>query len=572
MIALVGNPNCGKSALFNYLTNSNQKVGNFSGVTVFEKIGVFKNIKIIDLPGIYSLNPYTKEEKVTVNYLKNNKIKLILNVIDINYLNRSLYLTSMLKKLNIPMILVLAKDDGLNKTKIDIVLLEKELSLKVIPISIFKNKNLDVLKNTIEKSRDLPLKNVDIKLNDKLKIEDAYHKIDEITNKVIIQNNKRGIVNIIDNILLNKYLSFIISVIIMISIYYISIKLIGSILVNVANVGVEYLISLIEKLVLKLNLGVILNDLIVNGIVKGISSIFTFIPQIIVLMFIFSVLEDTGYTSRMALSVDIFLRKIGLSSKSFTSLLLGNSCSALAIASTRTIKNDLEKNRANLLIPFIPCSAKIPIILYFLKYYFDNSFYIFLSFYLIAIIIIIILSFIFKTNKDNDYILEIPTLKFPNLKLAIKDTYNKTGSFIKRICSIILLFSIFNWFLLSFDTNLNYGCDITDSLLYFISSKISFLTIPFMGINDPKILISIISGILAKEQVVSTFDVLNGSINKYNVYSFICFNLFTIPCLNTLIAIKQESGKKYLLLSIFLQVLISFFISTLIYRVMIWTF
>lgn len=572
MIALVGNPNCGKSALFNYLTNSNQKVGNFSGVTVVEKIGKFKNIKIIDLPGIYSLNPYTNEEKVTVDYLKANKIKFILNVIDINYLNRSLYLTSLLKNLNIPMILVLTKDDGLNKTKIDIGLLEKELSLKVISISIFKNKNLDVLKNIIERNKNLKLKDVLIKLNDEEKIEDTYNKIDKITNKVIIENNKRGLVNIIDNILLNKYFSFIISVITMIFIYYVSIKLIGSILVNFINVGVEYLISLIENLVFKLNLGIILSDLIVNGILKGISSIFTFIPQIIVLMFIFSILEDTGYTSRMALSVDTFLRKIGLSSKSFSSLLLGNSCSALAITSTRTIKNDLERNRANLLISFIPCSAKIPIILYFLKYYFNNSFLIFLSFYVIAIIIIIILSFIFKENKDNDYILEIPTLKIPNIKLAIKDTYNKTGSFIKRICSIILLFSIFNWFLLSFDISLNYGCDITDSLLYFISSKISFLTIPFMGVNNPKILISIISGILAKEQVVSTLGVLNTSFNKYNIYSFICFNLFTIPCLNTLFSIKQESGKKYLLLSIFLQVLISFLISTLIYRVMIWTF
>ena len=332
------------------------------------------------------------------------------------------------------------------------------------------------------------------------------------------------------------------------------------------------MINFIEKLVSYLDVSIILKDLIINGIVRGISSIVAFVPQIIILMFIFSILEDTGYISRMALSFDRVLRKIGLSSKSFSSLLLGTSCSALAIVSTRTIKNKEEKDRTNILIPFIPCSAKVPIILFFLNTFFNNSFYIFISFYLLAIILIIILSLIFKKSNDSSYILELPVLKLPNVKVAIKDTYNKTSSFLKRICSVILLFSIINWFLLSFDKSLNYGCNIDNSLLYFISSKISILTYPFMGINDPKILISIVTGFLAKEQVVSTLGILKPNINIFNVYSFICFNLFTIPCINTLFALKQESGKKILVLSILLQIFISFLVSTLIYRVMIWIF
>ena len=572
MIALIGNPNCGKSALFNYLTHSNQKIGNFAGVTVDVKEGFFNDVKIIDLPGIYSLRPYTKEEKITVDYLKKNKISLILNVVDINCLNRSLYLTSMLKKLNIPMILILTKDDGLNKTKINLNKLEKELSLKVISVSVFKNKNLKLLKELIVSFKNLPLKNIDIKLNDEWEIDLIYHNIDKITDKVIIKNNNTKLSKIIDNILLNKYLSFIISIFILIIVYYISIKLLGDLFVNIVNKQLEYIINLISGVINSLDISLILKDLIINGIISGMGSIFTFIPQIVILMFIFSILEDTGYISRMALSFDSFLRKIGLSSKSFSSLLLGTSCSALAIISTRTIKDNRERNIANLLIPFIPCSAKVPIILFFLKTFFNNSFILFLSFYLLAIIVIIVLSLIFKKDDNSSYILELPVLKLPNIKIAIKDTYNKTSSFIKRICSIILLFSIINWFLLSFDIGLNYGCKLESSLLYFLSSKISFLTIPFTGINDPKILISILTGFLAKEQVVSTLGILKPNIDVLNVYSFICFNLFTIPCINTLFALKQECGSKFLLLSIFIQVFISFFVSTLIYRVILWIF
>lgn len=573
MIALVGNPNCGKSSLFNILTHSKEKVGNFPGVTVESKIGKFKDKKIIDLPGLYSLFPYTKEEEITVNFIKNNHIDLIINVIDINCLNRSLYLTSRLKKLNIDMILVLNKDDKKNPIKVNDVILEQLLKIPVIKISTIENKNIDKLSKLILNKKESNLKKDNKVLN--LKPEDndiinTYKLIDNITEKVIIKNKINKFNTLIDNILLNKYLSTPISIIILILIYYIAIHLVGNNIIDFINNINNTIIFKISNLLSNLHISIILKSLIIDGIINGMSSVLLFLPQVIVIMFIFSLLEDIGYIARMSLIFDKYLRKIGLSGKSFVSLLLGTSCSALAILSTRTIKNDNERKKTGLFIPFIPCSAKVPIIIMFISLYYNNSFIIFLSFYILAIVIIIFLSMFFK-NKADSYILEIPPLKFPNLKIALVNTYDKTKSFIKRICSIILLFSIINWFLMSFDLNLNYGVQLNKSILYLIGSKISYLTYPFLGCKSIESSLAILSGILAKEQVISTMQILNlQSINTINCYSFICFNLFSIPCINTLVAIKNEYGVKYLFYTIFIELLVAYLFSILIFRVMLW--
>ena len=569
MIALIGNPNCGKSALFNKLTKSNQKVGNYSGVTVDKKIGMCKSKEIIDLPGIYSLNAYTDEEKVTVDYIKNNKIDLIINVIDINLLNRSLYLTHQLKNLNIPILMLLTKDDGFNKTKINTSLLSRIMDLDVINVSVFKNKNLDKLEKYIQKE-----KNINSKVNIKIEVSEdfiinTYKKIDSIVKRVtiIFKNNK--ISNLIDNILLNKYLSFIINIISLIVVYFLAIKLVGNFFVNIVNNFNSLILEHLKNFLINLNVSNILISLLVDGILNGVSIVLMFIPQVIIITLIFSMLEDSGYIARLALTFDRLLKKIGLSSKSFFPLLLSSSCSSIAILQTRTIKNKQEKFLACLFIPFIPCSAKMPIILLFLNKYYNNSLLVFLSFYIVMLLIIFILSFIFK-KKSISYIMEIPILKLPNIKVTIKNTYEVLKSFIRRLVSVIILFSIVNWFLLSFDFNLNYNVTINESILYKTVSKLSFLTVPFLGEWSISSLISIITGLIAKEQVISTLNVVGNNLNIINAYSFVCFNLFTVPCISTLIAVKKEFGYRYLIFIILIEIIVSLIVSTLIFRSLLW--
>lgn len=570
MIVLIGNPNCGKSALFNLLTNSNQKVGNFPGVTVEGKVGNMGNKIVVDLPGIYSLIPYTLEEKVTTDYLKNNDIELIVNVVDINSLNRSMYLTSRLMELKIPMILVLNKDDGMNKTIISDSDLSKILGIEVIKISVKKNKGINNLKESLHNKSI----NNNIIFPKKFDLEQditfRYKKIDEICASVIKKNKNNKLNRLLDNLLLNKYISIFISLISFVVIYYLLVNVIGnkciSVITYIFNILIEYLANMMNSLEISL----ILKDLILNGIISGMSSIISFIPQIIILMFIISLLEDSGYIARLSFIFNNLLNKIGMSGKSFPSLLLGSSCSALAILSARTIKDDLERKKTIFLIPFIPCSAKMPIIIFITSMFFRNSFLVFLSFYLLAIIIIVIASLIFK-KSNNNYILEIPDLKVPSLKIAFSDTIEKTKSFLKRICSIIMLFSILNWFLISFDINLNYGVIFENSILYTIGHKLSFLVKPFIGISDTKIFISILSGLVAKEQIVSTMNVLRiNSLNLISAYSFCCFNLFSIPCINALAAIRKECDLKTMILYSILYILIAYLVSIIIFRGLLW--
>ena len=277
MITLIGNPNAGKTTIFNNLTSSNEIIGNFSGVTVDKKKGKYKKYSIVDLPGIYSLIPYTLEEEVTVDFIKNNKISLIINVIDINKLNRSLYLTSRLMDLNIPMIIMFTKVKG---TKVDIELLKRILGINIIVVSKELDYNkLDELLNDNNKYYHKFKGYDDIKTD----IEKRYEKIDEICNKVIISKTSNKLSSIIDSILTNKYLSLVISLLLFILVYYVSINIIGirlvSILSNILNRGIIY----ISKIIDNTNTSIVFKDLIIKGILKGISNIISFIPLIIII-------------------------------------------------------------------------------------------------------------------------------------------------------------------------------------------------------------------------------------------------------------------------------------------------
>ena len=556
MITLIGNPNAGKTTIFNNLTNSSELTGNFSGVTVEKKIGKYKKYSIVDLPGIYSLIPYTKEEEVTVEYIRNNKISLIINVIDINKLNRSLYLTSRLMDLNIPILIMVTKVKG---NKVDIELLKRIIGINIIVVSkkIDYNK-LDRLINDTNKDYYKFKKYNDIKTD----IEKRYEKIDEICSKVIISKKCNKLSNIIDSILTNKYLSLIISILLFIFIYYVSINIIGGRLVSILSNNLNRGIIYISKIIENINTSIVFKDLITKGILKGISNIISFIPLIIILTFIISLLEDSGYIARMSLMLDKFLRIIGLSGKSFSPLLNSSTCSVLGIMSTRTIKDKKERLKTIFLIPFIPCSAKLTLIIYITTVFYHNSFLIFLSFYSVSVLVLIITSLLFKKTKSS-YIIEVPSLKIPSIRVALKSTYDKVKSYLFRIITVVLFISIINWFLISFNTSFNYGVRYNSSILYLIGYKISNI-FKLFGIKES---VSIITGFMAKEQVVSTLSVLGNNLNKVSAYLFCIFNIITIPCINTVVAIKNECGYKLMILYNTLYLVISYIVSIIIYLI-----
>ena len=525
MIALIGNPNAGKTTLFNKLTNSSGYVGNYSGATVELKKGKYHGRYIIDLPGIYSLIPFTKEEEITVNFLKNNKLDLIINVIDINQINRSLYLTSRLMDFHIPIMIILTKRN--KKTKIDINKLTN-----ILGINIVYSNNVDKLKGSI--SNKVFDNNSDIYKD----IESRYKLIDEICSKVMVNNNSN---NKFDNILLNKNISLITNILLFIFIYYISINIVGNYLIkivsNIFNMFINYIINIVNSM----NTSIIFKDLITRGVLGGISNIISFIPIIIIFTFIITILEDSGYITRMSLIYDNFLRIIGLSGKSFIPLLLGSTCSVLGIMNTRTIKDKKQRLKTIFLIPFIPCSAKVTVMIYITTIFFHKSFIIFLSFYIICILVIIISSFLFK-NSSKSFIIDIPKIKVPSIKLAIKNTYNKTKSYLFRIITVIMFISIVNY-LIIYNTNI-------------------------ISLLSHKDIISIISGLIAKEQVISTMSLLGNNLNRVSAYIFCIFNIITIPCINTIISIKKECGYKNMYIYMILYLGISLIVSGIFYLIL----
>ena len=415
-----------------------------------------------------------------------------------------------------------------NKNRININKLKSILGINAVDYKKITSLKGNVPNNLFGKNKDI--------YKD---IESRYKVIDEICNKVIINNKNSN--NILDNILLNKNISLITNVLLFIFIYYISINIIGNSLVDIISNKLTKLIDSLARIINNMNTSIIFKELITKGILAGISNILSFIPIILILTFIISLLEDSGYITRMSLIFDRFLRIIGLSGKSFVPLLLGSTCSVLGIMNTRTIKDKKERLKTIFLIPFIPCSAKITVMIYIITIYFHKSFIVFLSFYIVCILVIIISSFIFK-NSSKSFIIDIPKLKVPSIKLAIKNTYNKTKSYLFRIITVIMFISIVNY-LIIYNTNI-------------------------ISLLSHKDIISIISGLIAKEQVISTMSLLGNNLNRVSAYIFCIFNIITIPCINTIISIKKECGYKNMYIYMNLYLAISLIVSGIFYFIL----
>ena len=650
-IALVGNQNSGKTTLFNVLTGMNAKIGNWPGVTIEKKTGIIKNTKheITDLPGIYSLSPYSAEEEVSQKFIFDENIDVIINIVDSTSLERSLYLTTQLLELDCKVIVALNMADILEKKGLIIKekTLEKILGIRVIKISALQETGIEELIKEIENStiENTPyiydakieqiIKEIESNLSNNIKHkrfiavkllenDERFEELNsyKIKNKVqevsqyydidleetiatqrynFIEQAKRQVATKIpnqesisdklDKIFLNKFIAIPIFALIMFLIYYLSVGLVGSYTVQ----GISSIVEKVGETVVIIlqNTGTLewLESLVVDGIITGVGAVLGFVPQLVILFTCISILEATGYMSRIAILLDKIFRKIGLSGKSLIPFIIGSGCSVPGIMGTRIIENQDEREMTTILTPFIPCSAKLPIIALFSGYFFEEKAgLISASLYFFAIVIIIISAilmkkFIFK-NTSSTYISELPEYKLPNIKYVAKDVFDKVLSFIKRAGSVIFICSIIIWFLVSFSFKLEYGVDVENSILATIGKTISWIFYPILGTKSWGAAVSAIQGLVAKEQVISSMSVIagiaednagsqmfvEGSIFSFftasSAYAFVVFNLFCSPCIGAIGAMKRElGGTKKMLKAVLFQTIFAWILATITYQI-----
>lgn len=629
-IGLIGNQNSGKTTLFNCLTGMNAKIGNWPGVTIEKKTGNIRGTKheIIDLPGIYSLSPYTIEEEVSRKFIFEEKLDVIINIVDATSIERSLYLTTQLLELDCKIIVALNMVDKLEEKglKIDIRKLEEKLGVRICQISALKEIGIQELIKEIDKNNNFrkpqifdsnleqAINQKMLELNSKMlhqkftsvkileredeEIEETiaterYDFIEKVVNECVSRKKvNENMSEKLDKIFLNKWFAFPIFIVIMFLVYYLSVGVVGSFTVDWIGEKIEIFGEWSRNILENYGTSEYIISLITDGIISGVGAVLGFIPQLTILFLSISILETSGYMSRIALLLDKLFRKIGLSGKSLIPFIIGSGCSVPGIMGTRIIENEDERKMLAILTPFIPCSAKLPIITLFAGYFFpQTSGLIAVSLYFLAITLIIVSAlfmkkFIFK-NTSNTYISELPEYKLPSLKYVSKDVFDKVVAFIKRAGTIILVCSIIIWFLLSFSFEMEYGVEIEKSMLATIGNKISWVFKPILGTDSWGATVSAIQGLVAKEQVVSSMAVINGLadnieegsqifnnngifgfFSQASAYAFIVFNLFSAPCIGAIGAMKKELGSmKSLLKAVVFQIGIAWILATAIYQV-----
>lgn len=618
-IALIGNQNSGKTTLFNALTGLNQKVGNWPGVTVEKKEGVIRGTThtLVDLPGIYSLSPYTAEENIACDYLLTEKPDLIINIIDAVSLERSLYLTLQLLELDIPVLVALNMADILIKKggRIDTGKLATLLGVEVVMISARKRVGVREL---IDKIESKPKKNAPphmygerlegivvaiaevlsgdnrrfmaVKLleNDprfsarltpaaKVKLDgftgedfeaeiatERYDYIDRLKKAVMTGPNlKETWSDKVDRIILNKYLAFPIFVLVIFGLYFAVIitgTALGKHMETIFRSGAELLARGLESV----GASAWAISLVCDGVLGGIGAVLTFIPQIVMLFLLAALLEASGYLSRVSFLLDKLFTHLGLSGRALIPFIVGFGCSVPGIMATRTLENEQERKSATILVPFVPCGAKLPIISLFAGFFFTRhrvlvSASLFFLSVLIIIIAALILKKIFKIPASA-YISELPEYRLPDLRYVGRYVWDKTVAFVKRAGSVILTGSVVVWFLLSFSPTFRYGVPVENSILAALGNLIAWFFYPIVGTWSWAAGVSALQGLVAKEQVVASLSIIAGFSGEVAsgadifttpalsfftpaaAFAFMAYNLFSAPCIGAIGAMRRELG------------------------------
>lgn len=637
LLALAGNQNCGKTTLFNCLTGSNQHVGNFPGVTVEKKEGLLlKNhdIAIVDLPGIYSLSPYTSEEVVTRDFILRENPDAVINIVDATNIERNLYLTLQLMELNIPMVIALNMMDEVRASgnSINVKKLSEHLGLPIVPISASKNEGITELVHTVKKmvtgpkkppikldfcrgavhraihaiahiiedhaqeagypvrfaatkmvEGDRPMQEAlhidagdqhiidhivedmerDLGTDREAALADMrYSYIEEICADCVVKHQEtREQVRSekIDRLLTHKYFGIPIFLGIMLLIFWLTFSVIGAPLQDLLENGIGFLTDQLSILLTSSGVSPWLHSLLIDGVCAGVGSVLSFLPLIVLLFFFLSLLEDSGYMARVAFVMDKLLRKIGLSGRSFVPMLIGFGCSVPAIMATRTLSSDRDRRMTILLTPFMSCSAKLPIYGMITAAFFPQNggavmFIMYVTGILVAILSGLLLKKTVFKGKPIPFVMELPAYRLPAARSVLLHMWEKAKDFLRKAFTIIFIASLVIWFLQSLDWKLNLVQDSANSILASIGSAIAPIFVP-LGFGDWRASTALITGLTAKESVVSTLTILTGAssdaqlgsilqtiFTPLSAFSFLAFTILYMPCVAAFAASRRELG------------------------------
>ena len=658
--ALVGNQNCGKTTLFNQLTGSNQHVGNFPGVTVDRKEGMIKgypDTRVTDLPGVYSLSPYSSEEIVTRQFVFDEKPKGIINIVDATNIERNLYLTMQLMELDIPMVLALNMMDEVreNGGSIRINQLESMLGIPVIPISAIKNQGVDeLIEHAVHVARyqerpgrqdfcdpedhggsvhrclhgimhliedhaenaGIPVrfaaakvaegdaemeKSLHLEQNETEMIEHIVSQMEEergidraaaiadmrfdfiqrICRQTVVkpaESKERIRSRRIDAVLTGKYTAIPTFILIMGAVFFLTFNVIGAVLQNLLEKGIDYLTAQMDQLLTAWSVNTVIHSLVIDGIFKGVGSVLSFLPIIVVLFLFLSLLEDSGYMARVAFVMDKPLRKIGLSGRSIVPMLVGFGCTVPGIMASRTLPSERDRKMTILLTPFMSCSAKLPIYAFFATAFFPKyKVLVMVGLYVVGILIGILVALIIRKTlfkgEAVPFVMELPNYRMPALKNVLQLLWEKAKDFLQRAFTVIFVATIVIWFLQSFDLHFNLTADSQNSILAVVAGLIAPVFAP-LGFGDWRISTALISGFMAKESVVSTLSVLTGSMDVIHkiltpasALSLLIFCLLYTPCVAAVSSVKRELGSKWALVVGVGQCVVAWIMAALVYAI-----
>ncbi len=656
LFGLAGNQNCGKTTLFNQLTGSNQHVGNFPGVTVDRKDGTVRNhpeATVTDLPGIYSLSPYTGEEVVTRAFLLEERPDAIINILDATNIERNLYLTMQLLELDIPMVVALNMMDEMraNGGSVDVNALEEELGVPVVPISAARNEGIDELvEHTVHVARyrekpapidfcafddedggavhrcihalahlvadhaeraGLPVRFAATKLveNDELvvkalalgdnetqTVEHIVRQMEEesgkdrlaaladmrfgfiedlcaatVTHPVESREHRRS--TAIDRVLTGRYTALPAFVLIMALVFWLTFSVIGQRLSDWLDLGISMLGEQVGAGLAALQVNPVVQSLVVDGVFGGVGSVLTFLPIIVTLFFFLSLLEDSGYMARVAFVMDKLLRKLGLSGRSFVPMLIGFGCSVPAIMATRTIPSEHDRRMTVMLTPYMSCSAKLPIYSMISAAFFPrHAALVMLGLYLGGMVVGVLVALVLKhtayRGEPVPFVMELPNYRMPSPRSVGQLIWEKTKDFVQRAFTVIFVATIVVWFLQTFDWRLNVVEDSSASLLAALGGLVAPVFAP-LGFGDWRVSTALVTGFIAKENVVSTLTVLLGGSTAAlgtlfapgTALSFLAFVALYTPCVATIATVRREMGTRGALAMVALQCAVAWLVA-----------
>lgn len=574
-VALFGNPNVGKTTVFNLLTGSKQYVGNWPGVTIEKKEGfVSEDIKIVDLPGIYAMDTFSNEEKVSKEFLESGDVDLILNIVDASSLDRNLYLTTQLMEYNKPIILLLnmidvAESKGIH---IDPIKLEKELGVKVMPIVAKKKEGLENISNEIRSCLNTAF-NYKKDFGDEI---NTYKEIEKILSKSMKSafENKESISSKLDNIILNPILAYPIFVLALLTLFKFTFDWVGGPIQGLTEALIDtYIATPVDALLA--NSSPWFHSLIVDGIIGGLGGALPFFPLIFVLFLGMSFFEDSGYMARTAFLMDNIMKKVGLSGKAFIPMIMGFGCASPAIMATRTLESEKDRKVTALIAPLMTCGAKVPVYALFVSIFFPkNAAVVTTSLYLLGIVIAIIIALVLnKTVYKADvepFVLELPEYKLPTISSLFKNTWNKAKGFLVKVCTIMFAMSVVIWALSSFNFS-GFTNDINSSFLALLGGLIAPIFAP-LGFGDWRAGVSILTGISAKEVLISTMEILYGDLKfvlptvftSVSAYAFLVFSALYTPCIAALSTMRKEYGSKMMIISAVYQFVLAWIVAFIV--------